>query len=238
MIQHNTKGDSGFTLIELLVVIAIIAILAAILFPVFSQAKAKARQTQCLSNLKQIGLAFQMYASDYNDMLPDVLNATYGWYTSYPDITTQGQIAALVNKLDPYIKNPELWFCAADPWTRYRGEAIDLDADGDVDWADGVVSYSYCVQWYSWYDSGSGTYTGDPICPPLGLSGGDFLGRVPSEQCLMIDNGLTPDPSTDPADYETPHAGGTGSNVVFWDGHAKLLSGSQFGTVHPPLLLP
>ena len=60
----------GFTLIELLVVIAIIAILAAILFPVFAKAREKARQTSCLSNLKQLGLSFLMYAQDYDELLP------------------------------------------------------------------------------------------------------------------------------------------------------------------------
>src|SRR5207249_1695804 len=60
----------AFTLIELLVVIAIIAILAAILFPVFAQARAKARQATCLSNLKQLGTAFMMYAQDYDETYP------------------------------------------------------------------------------------------------------------------------------------------------------------------------
>src|SRR6476646_9444866 len=61
---------SGFTLIELLVVIAIIAILAAILFPVFAQARDKARQAACLSNCKQLGLAWSMYAQDYDETSP------------------------------------------------------------------------------------------------------------------------------------------------------------------------
>lgn len=62
----------GFTLIELLVVIAIIAVLAAILFPVFANARAKARQSACTSNLNQISKAFLMYANDYSQMMPTV----------------------------------------------------------------------------------------------------------------------------------------------------------------------
>src|ERR1039457_177504 len=65
-----TKRSPGFTLIELLVVIAIIAILAAILFPVFSRARAKALQTTCLSNIKQLGLGLMMYCSDYDQITP------------------------------------------------------------------------------------------------------------------------------------------------------------------------
>ncbi|MBQ7258258.1 MAG: prepilin-type N-terminal cleavage/methylation domain-containing protein [Abditibacteriota bacterium] len=64
------KSDKGFTLIELLVVIAIIAILAAILFPVFAQARDKARQASCLSNLKQLGTAIQLYTDDYDETYP------------------------------------------------------------------------------------------------------------------------------------------------------------------------
>src|SRR5580704_12525750 len=66
--KETTKRIGGFTLIELLVVIAIIAILAAILFPVFAQARAKARQTTCISNQRQIALALAMYRSDYDQV--------------------------------------------------------------------------------------------------------------------------------------------------------------------------
>ncbi|NCO93957.1 MAG: prepilin-type N-terminal cleavage/methylation domain-containing protein, partial [Armatimonadetes bacterium] len=66
--MKSTTRARGFTLIELLVVIAIIAILAAILFPVFAKAREKARQTSCLSNTKQLGLSQFMYAQDYDEM--------------------------------------------------------------------------------------------------------------------------------------------------------------------------
>src|SRR5437773_5196359 len=71
------RRSAGFTLIELLVVIAIIAILAAILFPVFAQAREKARAATCISNSKQIGLALMMYAQDYDEMLPIHNDANY-----------------------------------------------------------------------------------------------------------------------------------------------------------------
>ncbi len=76
-----TSKRMGFTLIELLVVIAIIAILAAILFPVFARAKAKAKQASCLSNVKQQALGVIMYLADYDEMFP------MGWYK---DVNTGG----------------------------------------------------------------------------------------------------------------------------------------------------
>lgn len=85
MIRVGPRKRRGFTLIELLVVITIIAILASILFPVFAQAREKARQTTCLSNLKQVGQGLLMYAGDYDETLPWAHNPrgpveTKGWY--------------------------------------------------------------------------------------------------------------------------------------------------------------
>jgi prepilin-type N-terminal cleavage/methylation domain-containing protein len=110
------KSFRGFTLIELLVVIAIIAILAAILFPVFSRVREKARQTACASNLKQIGNAFLLYAQDYDERLPDrrdLKNTLPGgyrpWGTAWPPSDPRGGWALLV--LDPYTRNAGIWSC-------------------------------------------------------------------------------------------------------------------------------
>lgn len=85
----------GFTLIELLVVIAIIAILAAILFPVFAQARDKARQATCQSNMRQLGTAISMYTQDYDELYPKT------------------QSGAILITIRPYTKNKDIWKCAS-----------------------------------------------------------------------------------------------------------------------------
>jgi len=107
--MSNHRAKRAFTLIELLVVIAIIAILAAILFPVFAQAKASAKQTACLSNMKQIGTASVMYAGDYDDTM--VL--AQSWYATAPvDGFEFYQSGIAFNSwralLWPYTRNAEL----------------------------------------------------------------------------------------------------------------------------------
>jgi prepilin-type N-terminal cleavage/methylation domain-containing protein/prepilin-type processing-associated H-X9-DG protein len=97
-------GRHGFTLIELLVVIAIIAILAAILFPVFAQAREKARQTTCMSNLKQLGAAMMMYASDYDERFVPVLALTD---RKQPNL----YLASWLHLLEPYTKSLGVYIC-------------------------------------------------------------------------------------------------------------------------------
>lgn len=107
----------GFTLIELLVVIAIIAILAAILFPVFAQARESARVASCLSNMRQLGLGISMYSQDYDENLPlrRIVDPTY----------TEGSWKHLVY---PYVKNLQIFRCPTNPASKV------LDESGDPNW--------------------------------------------------------------------------------------------------------
>jgi prepilin-type N-terminal cleavage/methylation domain-containing protein len=114
--MEKSVRKPAFTLIELLVVIAIIAILAAILFPVFAQARDKARQATCVSNMKQIGLAMNMYVQDYDETFPilpwngQVFGAGFD-ATALPYVTRFTWIA----QYQPYIKNKQVWVCPSDP---------------------------------------------------------------------------------------------------------------------------
>jgi prepilin-type N-terminal cleavage/methylation domain-containing protein/prepilin-type processing-associated H-X9-DG protein len=134
----------GFTLIELLVVIAIIAILAAILFPVFAQAREKARGATCVSNQKQILLAIMQYTQDYDEMLPlGQAQWPVGWDGK---INTDDQCVGIENEVDPYIK-------AGVPWGPERASSVwkcpsDSIRRDDCDGAPGVgtgydMSYAF-----------------------------------------------------------------------------------------------
>ena len=99
------QSRRAFTLIELLVVIAIIAILAAILFPVFAKAREKARQSSCLSNVKQIGHGLMMYVQDYDERF---MNGSYNF------TQTNGNLFWFERVL-PYVKNTQIFFCPSAP---------------------------------------------------------------------------------------------------------------------------
>jgi prepilin-type N-terminal cleavage/methylation domain-containing protein/prepilin-type processing-associated H-X9-DG protein len=128
----NPGANRAFTLIELLVVIAIIAILAAILFPVFAQAREKARQTSCLSNLKQLGTSIMMYTQDYDETFP--LGQQDNWTGAWP------------TAVQPYVKSINVFRCPSDgnfslppnkaSWldTNWAGVPISYAANGMIGW--------------------------------------------------------------------------------------------------------
>lgn len=124
MHYRSPASRRAFTLIELLVVIAIIAILAAILFPVFARARESARQTACRSNIRQMGTAVTMYMTDYDEVLPPI---------GYIDPATTTPVFAPF-MLNTYVKNSQVWKCNSDVFQ------INI-FDGTP--PDGSVSYGY-----------------------------------------------------------------------------------------------
>jgi prepilin-type N-terminal cleavage/methylation domain-containing protein len=116
------RMSKGFTLIELLVVIAIIAILAAILFPVFAKAREKARQTSCLSNMKQLGLAFQMYATDWDETMP--LRKHSGPATGPCRHGSNARCYNWKTEIYPYIRNKGLYACPS--WSTMQSYCVPM----------------------------------------------------------------------------------------------------------------
>ena len=114
----KVRSRSGFTLIELLVVIAIIAILAAILFPVFARAKESAKRTACISNARQVAMACKMYLSDYDDVMP-----IFYAYNSQPAAGQPGHKGVEVGLL-PYCKDKQVFKSPMDNGGTYLGADV------------------------------------------------------------------------------------------------------------------
>lgn len=223
LINRHTRRNA-FTLIELLVVIAIISLLAVILFPVFAQARERARRTSCLSNLKQIGLAYHQYAQDYDEKLvpgykgpnsnPGLQNTDNYWYTI----------------LQPYAKSTQIFQCPSarpHPGSSYMAFLIGRNATSVaippvsnlgyggqtkvVSLAQAArPSESIVLMEFSYHDS-------NPTPPDLYeaqsvFSSPDYLTTLPTYPWST--------------NYPGRHQGG--HNVLFVDGHAKWRTASGF----------
>lgn len=203
----------GFTLIELLVVIAIIAILAAILFPVFAKAREKARQSTCSSNLKQIGLAMQSYSQDYDEVLVPCLQvaSTSDPAGTYVIDKCGNPRRFWTHMLEPYIKSDQIFLCPS-------GQITVGSADAPAGGCTIFVPRSYNL---------NGTLT---LC--CGAQGVVKLAAVtkPAETFIMADSGVHRvfGPSFGVLN-DTDHPGfpwvknrhNDGANVLWVDGHVK-----------------
>jgi prepilin-type N-terminal cleavage/methylation domain-containing protein len=119
LIPPVRRSNAAFTLIELLVVIAVIAVLAALLFPVFAQARGKAREISCLSNMKQAGNAFAMYIQDHDGQYPVAVDPadrdTPQIWDAFPSFQQEiPSLPWLHEALQPYVKSKELFHCPSD----------------------------------------------------------------------------------------------------------------------------
>lgn len=226
----------GFTLIELLVVIAIIAILAAILFPVFAQAREKARTISCLSNQKNIGTAVLMYAQDYDEgIIPWLTQTEYAGELRKDRLWT--------GKIQPYVKNgggfnPPGGVMACPSWSQQKllagADTVDCDGPGGLD------PYFPALELYSHYGisfemssmAGSGTQA-DPYWQFAGSR--SYVGVVtrylpeikrPAETAIITD-GVTMVGGgffviAMGCEATEMHQGG--GNHIFLDGHAKRIN--------------
>jgi prepilin-type N-terminal cleavage/methylation domain-containing protein/prepilin-type processing-associated H-X9-DG protein len=218
----------GFTLIELLVVIAIIAILAAILFPVFAQAREKARAISCLSNIKQIGTGWIMYSQDYDEVVAWrlVCCTTAGTWSAgcgEVGVTTMEQyLQTQPGMLMPYIKNHQIWVCpSASP------KANPDPSRGAV-----VSNYGFNDWFFQYAASDLGGWGGATTYDPA-IKGKASLAVIeaPADTIVMADGIETPPHRGGPYwalyhsnprenNFMSPrHNGGT--NALMADSHAK-----------------
>lgn len=199
----SSRQKLGFTLIELLVVVGILALLAAILFPVFLAARGRARTTACASNLRQLHLALPLYVADDGGYLPPYCTEV-GRQITRRDGTTfilPDQSEDLTASVAPYVQAADIWFCPSDPFTRQNS------AVGGRDFNNRFTSYHYVA----------GVVYRQGVPYPMRLDT-----RDPATLPLLTDHksGTVLDwpPATGPGPYS--HDGRF--NTLYRDGHVKL----------------
>ncbi|MBC7529256.1 MAG: DUF1559 domain-containing protein [Chthonomonadaceae bacterium] len=222
ILDRRRSKLAGFTLIELLVVIAIIAILAAILFPVFARAREQARKTACLSNMKQIGTALQMYAQDYDE--------TYAPRYGSGDVSDfeNGFQRSWKNMLNVYIKNRDVFKCPSNP-TALKGDLIWNGTKSTTGYYAGGYSMWLPDEWLSGQMGHGAAYPQQMAgveAPASSLiiletswrfpDTGPYLSYCQPSPCPGGGEEQTPGPST----WNSGHSR-KASNIIYLDSHAK-----------------
>ena len=235
--RGNKTRTNGFTLIELLVVIAIIAILAAILFPVFASAKENARTSSCSSNLKQIYVGLSGYCDDFQGRMPDCPQIGGYQRLRLSDPPNPIQIHA---KLFQYVgKKREIFKCPGDNLVpRMAGDQFDsTDPNWTMcDWA--VLGSSY--QWRLMLLSDQEPYK-DPVTKQLKTRlpyfsdpiNGETMGFYIRPTKLGIARDAVPFHRSRTKQVSTSWANSSASNLLFLDGHVKLIYGDAYGGTDP-----
>ncbi len=203
---------SAFTLIELLVVIAIIAILAAILFPVFAQAKEAAKKTVCLSNMKQLGLGLQLYLGDFDDRM----FFRSGFANSRSGLIATSNANRWWNLLSPYEKNYDIFRCPSD-----SQPTASKDGNGNL-----TIQRSYIA--ISPAESLNFTAIENPTDTTIVTEkwGQDYTGLVGDSWIEPFNGDFSVDSHDPGRTYKAADRHAKQMNVVFFDGHAKSKTGS------------
>ena len=171
----------GFTLIELLVVIAIIAIVAAILFPVFAAAKGSGKRTTALSNVKQIGLATHLYVNDYDDRLPFRFPISPAWQ-GYGIVLFNNGVGGYAQTLGPYIKNSDIWFSPEDRLPLKGYTSFDFNEQLAYDWQLSQIARPA----EAIYLTDRSDVTADPTTPPVDTYvWWEFITQQPFQESLL-----------------------------------------------------
>jgi prepilin-type N-terminal cleavage/methylation domain-containing protein/prepilin-type processing-associated H-X9-DG protein len=238
--QVRARRQRGFTLIELLVVIAIIAILAAILFPVFARARENARRASCQSNLKQIGLGLMQYVQDYDGAFPFFSTSNLPGYTATSDVcalpgancTATPHDVKWSHLIQPYVKSTQVFVCANVPGARAIGRNVSYGYNyhylAYTRGAPGTVSYYVASDSAIEYPSET-----IAIADSDGTGTGPYLMESDSNDLeRKLNHGYSLDPVTLPAGHTASTSGRLsrisdrhmeGGNIAFADGHVKWM---------------
>jgi len=192
----------GFTLIELLVVIAIIAILAAILFPVFAQAREKARATSCLSNQRQYATATLMYVQDYDETFP------------YSANLVGTCVATFYSAVQPYVKNDQITRCPSENDAMNIAALVGAPCQGTPPFTSYTVNPAlFSNLFYPGASTVALAAVGRPSDTVLTYDGNTGVGTYPGTQVQLV---------------QARHQGGFNASYV--DGHTKAMQAAQTGT--------